>query len=82
MDREHNAFHIQLERMDDKLALYLFFPFRLARLGGSVGGSAGVSGSCVSSSTFGSVISRTENQLLLSNGGARLTRCGIQNPLH
>ena len=51
-------------------------------LQGSVGGSAGVSGSCASSSIFSSVISRTENRLLLSNGGARLTRCGIQNPLH
>jgi len=34
MDREHNAFRIQLERTDDKLALYPFFPFRLARLAG------------------------------------------------
>jgi len=51
-------------------------------LQGSVGGSVGVSGFCESSSIFGSIISRTENQLLLSNGGAWLTRCGIQNPLH
>jgi len=51
-------------------------------LRGSVGGSVGVSGSCASSTTFGSVISRTENRLLLSNGGARLTRCRIQNSLH
>jgi len=34
MDQEHNAFRIQLERTDDKLALYLFFPFRLAQLAG------------------------------------------------
>ena len=47
-------------------------------LRGSVGGSAGVSkDSCVSSSTFSSVTSRTENRLLFSNGGARLTCCGI-----
>jgi len=30
MDQEHNAFHVQFERTDDKLALYPFFPFRLA----------------------------------------------------
>jgi len=34
MDQEHNAFCIQLERTDDKLALYPFFPFRLAQLAG------------------------------------------------
>jgi len=34
MDREHNAFRIQLKRMDDKLALYPFLPFRLAQLAG------------------------------------------------
>jgi len=34
MDREHNAFHIQFERMDDKLVLYPFFPFRLVWLAG------------------------------------------------
>jgi len=51
-------------------------------LWGLVGGSAGVSDSCASSSISGLVISRTENQLLLSNGGAQLTHCGIQNPLH
>jgi len=34
MDREHNAFHIQLKRMDDKLALYPFFSFRPAWLAG------------------------------------------------
>jgi len=32
MDREHDAFRIQFERTDDKLALYLLFPFRLVRL--------------------------------------------------
>ena len=32
MDREHNAFRIQLERTDDKLVLYPLFPLRLARL--------------------------------------------------
>jgi len=46
--------------------------------GGSVGGSKD---SGASLSTSGSVTSRTENRLLFSNGGARLTRCGIQNPL-
>jgi len=34
MDQEHNAFRIQLERTDDKLALYLFFPFWPAQLAG------------------------------------------------
>jgi len=34
MDREHNAFRIQLEGMDDKLALYQFFPFGLAQSAG------------------------------------------------
>jgi len=28
MDQEHDAFHIQFERTDDKLALYPLFPFR------------------------------------------------------
>jgi len=51
-------------------------------LRGSVGGSVGVSGSCASSSISGLVISRMKNQLLLSNRGARLTHCRIQNPLH
>jgi len=51
-------------------------------LRGSVGGSVGVLGFCASSSIFGSIISRTENRLLLSNGGAQLTHCGIKNPLH
>jgi len=51
-------------------------------LRGSVGGSAGMSDSCASSSIFGSIISRMENRLLLSNGGAQLTRCRIQNSLH
>ena len=45
------------------------------------GGAGGSEDSGASSSTSGSVISRTENQLLFSNGGARLTRCRIQNPL-
>jgi len=61
MDQEHNAFHIQLKRMDDKLALYLFFPFRPAWLVGFGWWECGVSGSCASSSIFGLVISRTEN---------------------
>jgi len=51
-------------------------------LQGSVGRSIGVSGFCASLSIFGSIISRTENRLLLSNRGARLTHCGIQIPLH
>ena len=34
MDQEHNAYHIQLERTDDKLVLYPFVPFRPARLAG------------------------------------------------
>jgi len=34
MDQEHDAFRIQFERTDDKLALYLLFPFRPARLAG------------------------------------------------
>jgi len=34
MDREHDAFRIQLERANHKLALYPLFPFRLARFAG------------------------------------------------
>src|SRR6266704_6417416 len=49
-------------------------------LGDSAGFKIGLGVLCAASSVSGSKVSRTENRLLSSGEGARLTRRGVQNP--
>ena len=58
-----------------------FSHFGRRDLGGSGEVEIGLGEFCAASSISGSMVSRTENRLLFSGEGARLTRRGVQNPL-